>query len=264
MSQYKKTPYRISTMTIVSNWGIPLERNLLFEQLKSIIIPLWYPGEGILKYEHNNIYYGNSYKDVFTNRKIPKKAFFNQSTIIVRRYINNKWKEINIKLFENGGIQMTGVSSKEVAEDTILWLSHILSELPKNPFMGKTPVIKNVSIPLINTDFSIGCNVDQEKLHSILVDKYNLISILEKTIYQGINTKYFYNKKTSDGICHCLEKCNGSGEGNCDGDCKKITVSIFRTGKIIITGARTIEQIDTVYCFINNIIERHYDDIIVL
>lgn len=261
MSMYKKTPYRISTMTVIANWGVSIDRNILFDQLKPIIIPLWYPDEGILKYEHNNIYYGNSYKDVFTNRKIPKKSFFNQSTIIVRRLVDNRWKEINIKLFENGGIQMTGISSKEFAENTIYWLADIFSQLPKNPFMGKIPDIKNVSIPLINTDFSIGSNIDQEVLHSILVDKYNLISILEKTIYQGINTKYFFNSKTSDGICHCIEKCKGAG--NSDNECKKITVSIFRTGKIIITGAKTINQINTVYDFINNIIERHYDEIVV-
>jgi TATA-box binding protein (TBP) (component of TFIID and TFIIIB) len=45
------------------------------------------------------------------------------------------------------------------------------------------------------------------------------------------------------------------GEG--EGQCKRITMSIFRTGKIIITGARQMRQIETAYAFLNDVFEKH-------
>ena len=40
-------------------------------------------------------------------------------------------------------------------------------------------------------------------------------------------------------------------------NCKKITISTFQSGNIIITGARTIEQINCCYNFIMNVLCKH-------
>ena len=93
---YTKTPLRISTMVITAHWGTLINLDSLFNSFKSIIIPIWYPDIGILKFEHKNMVLGASYKDIFTNRKITSKSFFNQSTIVLRRKIVNGWKEVNV------------------------------------------------------------------------------------------------------------------------------------------------------------------------
>ena len=41
--------------------------------------------------------------------------------------------------------------------------------------------------------------------------------------------------------------------------CKKITISAFQSGSVIITGARNIDQIKTAYKFINKIFKDNYD-----
>jgi TATA-box binding protein (TBP) (component of TFIID and TFIIIB) len=267
MSLYKKTDLRISTMVITAHWGGPINLDRMFEAFKSIIIPIWYPAEGVLKFEHKNKVLGFSHKDIFTNRKITTKSFFNQSTIVLRRKLEEKdgkeekeenWKEVNVKLFANGGIQMTGVMSQDFAHKAIVWLLQLIKTLPESPFEHQVE-IQRMSVQLINTDYSLDKFINQEALHKILINEYNLFSMLEKTIYQGINTKFFYNTNNPGvGICRCANFCKGQGTGEGDGQCKRITISIFRTGRIIITGARQLQQIRAAYDFLNGVFDRHY------
>jgi TATA-box binding protein (TBP) (component of TFIID and TFIIIB) len=265
---FTKTPLRVSTIVITAHWGIPINLNILYENLKGIIIPIWYPTSGVLKMEHNNMVIGSSYKDIFTNRKITSKSFFNQSTIVLRRRINEqeekedqeqeKWKELNMKLFANGGIQITGAISEKFARRAIEWLLEVIHTFPESPFQEK-PSIQRLSIQLINTDYALNKFINQDALHKILINEYKLFSMLEKTIYQGINTKFFYNTAGSGiGLCECVKICKGQGTGEGENECKRITMSIFRTGRIIITGARKLEQIDTAYRFLNEVLMKHY------
>ena len=258
---YTKTNLRISTMVITAHLGTQIKLVRLFESLKQVMIPIWYPSEGILKFEHNNMVLGSSYKDIFTNRKITSKAFFNQSTIVLRRKMDgagDQWKEVNVKLFANGGIQMTGVTSELFARQAMEWLIETIRQLPETPFTTP-PVIQRFSVQLINTDYSLNKYINQDAIHKILLNEYNLFSMLEKTIYQGVNTKFFYNTRNPGvGICQCKNFCKGQGTGEGEGQCKRITMSIFRTGCIIITGARQISQIEAAYEFLNGVFDKHH------
>lgn len=251
-------------MVITAHWGTQIHLDQLFESLKSRMIPIWYPEEGILKFEHKNMVLGASHKDIFTNRKITSKSFFNQSTIVLRRRIlhedekEENWKEVNVKLFANGGIQMTGVTSESFARQSIEWLLQQFKSLEESPFHDP-PRIERFSVQLINTDYSLNQFINQDALHKILINEYNLFSMLEKTIYQGVNTKFFYNTNNEgSGICRCNQFCKGQGSGDGEGKCKRITMSIFRTGRIIITGAREIEQIRSTYDFLNSVFDKHH------
>ena len=67
----------------------------------------------------------------------------------------------------------------------------------------------------------------------LLIKEYKLYSLFESTIYQGVNTKYYYNKKgdnSKPGQCCCKKACRGQGNGDGDGECKRITLAIFQTG----------------------------------
>jgi TATA-box binding protein (TBP) (component of TFIID and TFIIIB) len=261
MSTVTKSNLRISTMVITANWGTQINLDILFGQLQNVIIPIWYPDIGILKFEHKNMVLGASHKDIFTNRKITSKSFFNQSTIVLRRHVEDtnkdSWKEVNVKLFANGGIQMTGVTSQSFAKDSIEWLLDTIKTLPISPF-AEIPSINKLSVQLINTDYSLNKFINQDVLHKTLLNEYNLFSMLEKTIYQGVNTKFFYNTNNpGSGVCKCANFCKGQGTGEGEGECKRITMSIFRTGKIIITGAREMNQIESAYTFLNSVFDKH-------
>ena len=72
----------------------------------------------------------------------------------------------------------------------------------------------------------------------------------------------FFHANFPGCICECEKFCKGQGSGQGEGECKRITMSIFRTGKIIITGAREMNQIEAAYCFLNKVFEKHHKAIL--
>jgi TATA-box binding protein (TBP) (component of TFIID and TFIIIB) len=222
------------------------------------------------KMDFKGITKGTSFKDIMLKQKEVKKSFFNQATLVVRREVSPfNWKEINVKLFRNGGVQMTGVRSLEMSADTIRWLIPFVNThcaKPDAPIFTSPPTITKEEIQLINTDFSIGAKVRREVLHRILTETYGLNSSYESAIYQGVKTKFFYNAQrpagTLQGVCGCPRLCKGTGDGSKVGECKKITISPFQTGQVIITGARAIEQIEEAYVFIKQVFTDNASEIL--
>ncbi len=272
-SPFTFSPLRVSTMVITAHFGTSLNLAQLLEDVRHVLIPIWYPGEGILKFEHGKEVIGESHRDVLTNRRITAKAFFNQSTLVIRRRLVEpslgsttattvapaKWKEVNIKLFANGGIQMTGISSDKFARNTLEWFITECKRLPRSPFHS-TPSIEKFSIQLVNSDFSVGAPLWRDRIHNVFIKDYKLYSLFESTIYQGVNTKYYYNKKGDTkrpGQCCCKKACRGQGNGDGDGECKRITLAIFQTGNIIITGARDMEQIEEAHRFLIDVLNKN-------
>ncbi len=125
--------------------------------------------------------------------------------------------------------------------------------------------ITKYKIVLINSDYFVGFEIKRDELHKILVNKYNIYSSYEPCIYPGVNSKFYWNKDYKNlpftGKCYCNEFCNGKGSGEGDGNCKKITISIFQSGSVIITGGRSMEQIVDAYNFINKVFTENYNDI---
>ena len=259
-------PYRISTMVVTGSFGTPIQLQTLFQQLPSLLIPIGFPAEGILKMEHEKLVIGNSARDILTHRRVSTKTFFNQATLVIRQLYKDSWKEANLKVFANGGFQMTGVPTEEFARKTIEWLLEHLKENLKTPVWKSDPSLKECNIQLLNSDYSVNATILRTKLHKLLTRNYNLFSTYESTIYQGVNTKYYYNESRKPdqvtGICHCSGRCSGQGNGKGEGQCKKITISAFQTGSIIITGARFLKQIDEAYEYFNDILKNHCAEIL--
>ena len=261
------SPLRISTTVTTCHAGCGIRLKNLFDNFSKWSIPFGYPGEGFLKMEYENKVIGYSTRDILTKRKLTEKTFFNQATLVIRKALAGRgWKEVNIKLFANGGIQMTGVPTPEFSQQAITYVINEIKKKDAEIFTGDAGMTK-FRIQLINSDYSINRQIYQDKLHKILSNVYNLFSSHESTIYQGVNTKYYYNKKQIGpirraGICSCNAACNGQGDGDGDGQCKRITISPFSSGKIIITGARDMDQINEAYQFFNEILKTHQQDIL--
>ena len=257
---------RISTITTTGQLGVKIVLDALYEQIP--ILPYWDLNDGVLKMEFNGKSKGTSFKDIMLKPKETKTSFFNQATLVVRREVSPlNWKEINVKLFRNGGVQMTGVRSIEMASSTLHWLiDYLQRSCTSKPIFSGTPRIHKEQVQLVNTDFSIGAKVKRDVLHRILTEKYRLNSSYESAIYQGVKTKYFYNAERPStappGLCPCEKLCKGTGDGSKIGACKKITISPFQTGQVIITGARTMEQINEAYEFIKRVFRDNSDEIL--
>jgi len=236
------------------------------------ILPYHILQDGILKMEYRAITKGTSWKDLLQkDEKEGKTFFFNQATLVIRQEVSPlNWKEINIKLFRNGGVQMTGVRSEVMSWNALRWLvDHIQSSCKKVVFEAteERPLhLHKMQTQLVNTDFSIGAKIRRDTLYKILSEKYHLTVSYEPSIYQGVKTKYFYNAERPagcpPGLCPCEKLCKGTGDGIALGACKKITISPFQTGQVIITGARTMEQINEAYEFMKTLFETHADDVL--
>jgi TATA-box binding protein (TBP) (component of TFIID and TFIIIB) len=261
------TPLRISTLVTTGHLGSIIQIKSLFKQIKHHLIPIGYPQEGILKMECEMQVIGYSARDLLTKRRVSEKTFFNQGTIVIRKIRDNEkndFKEVNVKIFANGGFQMTGVTNEEFSKETILWLIHTLNTF--TPAISTTPLeLKKFSVQLLNSDYKMNALVKRAELHKILCETYHLSSTLETTIYQGVNTKYYYNEQSPAenprGICNCPRFCSGQGDGTAIGSCKRITIAVFQTGSIIITGARSKKQLNEAYEYMNGIIQIYEKDV---
>jgi TATA-box binding protein (TBP) (component of TFIID and TFIIIB) len=227
-------------------------------------------GEGIIKIEHDGVKKGLCTEDILHTSTKTKKQFFNQSSLVFRlRLPDGIWKETNIKLFKDGGFQMTGISSEAMARTAIQRLMDL--NKGRGIWCNETgepaePYLKTFNICMMNSDYSIGKAIRRDRLYKILVETFGLWSSFEPTIYQGVNTKFFWNKHrpaaAPPGICVCPTPCEGDGNGYSIGHCKKITISPFRTGSIIITGAQQLEQLHDAYEFMNGVLQTYATEVL--
>jgi TATA-box binding protein (TBP) (component of TFIID and TFIIIB) len=278
------TPIRVSTITVLCKLGIDINLDVFFqnftpyynEEGKYRIVSMEYMDntpKGIPKQKKKKQSYAN------TNLVKKRTSFYNQITIIMD-YI----KSINLKLFRNGSIHITGIIDEEQGKKAVEFLGNEIRAI-----YAKDKTITNGDINLlgiyawdivlINSDFACNFKIRREKLYEIIDSKYNLVVNYESDSYPGVKTSFYWSEKdngTKDsitglydgiksGICKCKigSTCKGKGRGTLDPEdcCRKITISIFQSGKIIITGARAIKQVDECYKFIICLLKRYYHDI---
>ena len=201
-------------------------------------------------------------------KKKDNEYFYNSCSIIVKA--SQDIKCVNIKLFNNGKISLTGSKAEF---DGYHATCVLLEEMKKEPkiFLDieeqnvKDLNVENYKITMINSDFNANFKIDLLKLLNILNSKNNeLFTKFNPEKYRGLLIGYYWNtdKDFQDGKCLCTTKCNGKGIGTGNGKCKKITISIFKSGCIIITGGRLVKQIDDAYKCINNILKENYYEIV--
>jgi TATA-box binding protein (TBP) (component of TFIID and TFIIIB) len=180
-------------------------------------------------------------------KKTKKKTFYNQATI----HVIHDDKIMNVKLFNNGNIQITGLKGVSQGPHLIEKLIQYFQDLS---ILDESVSLVSHKLVLINSDFDLGYEINRDALHNKIIE-YGLYSSYEPCIYPGVNIKYFMNTNNYDGICDCLTMCNGKGRADGDGDCKKVTIAVFKSGKVIITGGQHTDQLETAYRFIKNFID---------
>jgi len=222
---------------------------------------------------HNNLHLleTNSLKKQGRQKnKKDNEHFYNSCSIIVKPSLDVKC--VNIKLFNNGKITLTGSKGEF---DGLNACNVLFEELKKEnlifPDMDLTILkeskIIDYRITMINSDFNTNFKIDLLKLLDILNNPENNLFIkFNPEKYRGLIIGFFWNefKKEQNGCCNCPKKCKGKGNGKGEGQCKKVTISIFKSGSIIITGGFLIKQIEDAYRFINLLLKKFYHDIIKL
>lgn len=241
---------RVSVITSIAELNTPIDLELVFKNIEI--------SEKITYIEKGELRKGTSYKKKRCSKNNKKNnVFFNQATI--HFFLN---KIINVKIFNNGKIQMTGLKREKQGEEVINELIKIIEDTDKKNdhkiFLKKHDkyMFENYRIALINSDFDYKKSINREMLQEIMINM-NMFSSFEPCIYPGVNIKYFYNTSNNEcnGVCNCERKCNGKGDGIVL--CRRVTIAVFNSGKIIITGAMNRAQLLECYKFINKVIDEN-------
>jgi len=239
---------RISTMTAVGSLDTNINLTNFLKNLQ--------PTDFLRYIETNSGNKGYAKKNDKKKRKITNKRtlFFNQGTLI----LNFEGKLINLKLFsnENAKYQITGLLSEDQGKRLVNKVIDYIKDFDINfsedqqIFSKKEINITNYKIVMMNSDYDFGFQINRELLFNDLVEE-GYYTTYSPDGYPGVNSKYFWNTDNFAGICECCNRCDGKGSGSGDGNCRRITMAIFQSGKMIITGSQTVAQIEEAFNFIN-------------
>jgi TATA-box binding protein (TBP) (component of TFIID and TFIIIB) len=176
-----------------------------------------------------------------------RNYFYNQITIVMRVSSNSyeyldKEPRINMKLFKNGSIQMSGCKSVHNINIALNKIINILNDsintqYPYIDTTSETIKLSHFKMDMINSNYKIDIKIDRDKLHELLK-----------------------KKKIRSAYEPCIKSCVIVKIPNVNN--KDISIFIFQKGNIIINSAKSKEQIINSYNYINNILFTYKDDII--
>lgn len=166
-----------------------------------------------------------------TKRGKTKKSFYNQITI---NFCDHTKK--SIKVFSNGRLQITGLVSVYDAEFAVNTLIKILSISSGSIDVDPQSVyVKDISIAMINSNFSFNFGLDILKLKRKLESFKSVSVIYNPDVYPGLKVKH----KTNNGIS---------------------SIFIFSTGNVVITGVKSIEEIIDSFELVSNTVNDNKND----
>jgi TATA-box binding protein (TBP) (component of TFIID and TFIIIB) len=182
--------------------------------------------------------------------------FYNQITVIIRigYGLINDWEsepKINLKLFKNGSVQMSGCKSVKniniVLNKLVHKLKMIKAKIEDGKIVEKNYIeeienlkVSSFKIDMINSNYKVNMQIDRAKLFSLLLKK-KIKSSFEPCIRACVIIKYTPIVDNDE--------------------LKEISIFVFQKGNIIITGARRKSHIMAAYKYINNILITHSEEI---
>ena len=269
------TKCKVSTITCNVDLGVNIDLIILYENFligdKSKFIWIYYPK--ITEGDNKRGIYPKKKRN--TKKNTTKKTSFDNQVTVLYKCENYP----NLKIFKNGNIQITGVKNQDDVKGIVdLIIEEIKRIYEFEPKISITEDFKdkigfyNFQIRMINTDFKTFTDEKHEEkflirrkiLHKILIsDLYNNKCSFEPGKYHGVKLEFFWNKnkEIQNGICNCSDHCFGKDNGKTNTNCKKITIAVFESGSVLITGGISFNQINDAYDYITNIFRNHKEEI---
>jgi len=169
-------------------------------------------------------------KDILKMKKNEKSAFYNCFVFIYRLKVEDKFKEIHIKLFNTGKVEIPGIQKEEHVVRMVEKITFLLQPYYKTPVLE---IREKQEIILINSNFTCNYYINREELYALLKKKYHIKCCYDPCSYPGIQCKY---------------KLESS----------EVSFMIFRTGSVLIVGKCEDEQLYRIYEFLRTIFTAEY------
>lgn len=211
--------------------------------------------------DERKITIGISKKDIMNCRGKVKNAFYNCFAIIVRFKYQNAFREIHVKIFNTGKLEIPGILNDELLEiiKTIV-LKLIKTYSHEDIEFVEQKVEANV---LINSNFNCGFYINRDLLQTILRgNKYNIETSYDPCSYPGVKCKYYYNnlieKDKQTGEIEKEDRETKLKDLNINNKYTEVSFMIFRTGSCLIVGNCNEKVLNHVYEFIKNMLQNEY------
>jgi hypothetical protein len=239
------------------------------------------PDGGRSKYKDiRKISIGLCKKDITSYRCKKKSAFYNCFVVIMRILYNDLYKEIHVKVFNTGKLEIPGIKDADMLDKVLHLLVDILSPLvvlapAQEPASqepaAQEPAAQEPAAPLkfldeknetvmINSNFSCGYYINREKMYKLLKYKYKINSNFDPCSYPGIQCEFYH-----DSLLNSIQSGTQPSKersGNTDApQVTKVSFMVFRTGSVLIVGKCTEEMLTQIYVFLRHIFEVDYDEI---
>lgn len=186
---------------------------------------------------------------------VSKRVFNNQVSFM---FVSNN-KKINVKLFTNGSIHMTGCGNFMNAKMCLISLCDKLKKR-KAIFDGeKFKEIKFVtSLDDDNDEITINTISNELKLENIYNFNIRMINICFNQD-MCINRKVLNELLRSNGIESMFNQINASVNIKYMVNDTKITIFVFHSGLVTIAGTKSVEYLMEAYWFINHFLLTNYN-----
>ena len=232
-----------------------LEKLKYVEQ--NIITQIMNP-EGRIKFKDiRKISIGLSKKDIVSYRTKKKSAFYNCFVLIMRLLYNGIFREIHVKVFNTGKLEIPGIQNDQlltiVLDNLIQILKPHVCDNDLHYLKEKTETV------LINSNFNCGYYINREKLFDILKYKYKINSSFDPCSYPGIQCEFYYDTDKDDNTGRQINNIDITNNSD---NIFKISFMIFRTGSVLIVGKCDEHILYDIYNFIKKILEDEYSEIV--
>ena len=215
--------------------------------------------------DERKITIGISKKDIMNCRGKVKNAFYNCFAIILRFLYNDNYKEIHVKVFNTGKLEIPGIINDDILHLVKQKIINLFSEIisPSIAFEEKN---MNTNV-LVNSNFNCGFYVDRDKLHNILKNKYNIDNAYDPCSYPGVKCKFYFNNElgfddeNQKGLISKEDYALTVNEINLMSKYTEVSFMIFRTGSCLIIGNCCEKKLHFIYNFIKNILISEYKEI---
>ncbi len=174
---------------------------------------------------------GISKNDIIKTKNKDKSAFYNCFVFIYRIKLDGKFKEIHIKLFNSGKIEIPGIQDESIVDVIVKYVIGLLQPHYSDIEIQEKRELRETI--LINSNFKCNYFINRDELFNILKTKYNIKCSYDPCSYPGIQCKY---------------KLPGVD----------VSFMIFRTGSVLIVGKCDDDELYRIYDFIKQIF---YDEI---
>ena len=179
---------------------------------------------------------GISKKDIMSYRSKPKSAFYNCFVILIRLFHEGKYKEIHVKIFNTGKIEIPGIQSDNLFNQVTNYVKNIMKD-----FYPNIKLTDREETVLINSNFTCGYLINRDILFKKLKNKYKINASYDPCSYPGIQCKY---------------KIKGNDDINYE-----LSFMIFRTGSVLIVGKCNEQVLMSVYEYLKEILYNEYNEI---